>query len=146
MDFYDVTDDVKQRFMAIYDKKSFAINIDFKFLGSSKQKQLIKVSKLNDQYSYLLDGKNVLVVINEDLYDSFENDKNDNKVIDILFEQEIDKIDVNVNTGKIKMLKPDLNTFSGLVNKYGIEDVARANQVEDLALDQSMDKESEFIS
>ena len=46
----------------------------------------------------------------------------------ILIEQELDKVSMHTETGKIKMLKTDLNTFSSLVNKYGVEKVARANK------------------
>jgi hypothetical protein len=64
----------------------------------------------------------------------------------ILFEQEIDKVNINLDSGKIKLVKTDLNTFSSLVNKYGVEKVARANKVEELYQDQQKDeKNEEFI-
>ena len=45
------------------------------------------------------------------------------------------------------MVRTDLNTFSGLVNKYGVEKVARANKVEELYKQQQQDATSdeEFI-
>ena len=44
------------------------------------------------------------------------------------------------------MVKTDLNTFSSLVNKYGVEKVAKANKVEELYQDQQKDaKGEEFI-
>ena len=43
-------------------------------------------------------------------------------------------------------MKTDLNTFSSLVNKYGVEKVARANKVEELYQEQQTDtKNEEFI-
>jgi hypothetical protein len=64
----------------------------------------------------------------------------------ILFEQEIDKVNINLDSGKIKLVKTDLNTFSSLVNKYGVEKVARANKVEELYQEQQKDaKNEEFI-
>jgi hypothetical protein len=66
--------------------------------------------------------------------------------IQILMEQEIDKISVNMDTGKIKMIKPDLTTFSGLINKYGIEKVAKANKVEELYAEQKQDAEEDFLA
>ena len=64
----------------------------------------------------------------------------------ILFEQEIDKININIDSGKVKLVKTDLNTFSSLVNKYGVEKVARANKVEELYQEQQKDaKDEEFI-
>jgi hypothetical protein len=69
----------------------------------------------------------------------------DEESIQILIEQEIDKISVNMDTGKIKMVKPDLNTFSSLINKYGIEKIARANKVEELYTQQKEDNQGDFL-
>ena len=46
---------------------------------------------------------------------------------------------MNLETGRIKLVKTDLNTFSSLVNKYGVEKVARANKVEELYKEQMAD-------
>lgn len=133
--FYDLSEEVVALFMEIYNTKAFPVNIGFKFIGCAKQKQLVKISKITDEYNYFL-GKEILVKVNEDLYDAF-----DESMREILFEQEIEKITVNPNNGKIKTTKPDLNTFSGLVNKHGIEKVARANQVEEIFNQQKSDKQ-----
>ena len=55
---------------------------------------------------------------------------------------------MNIETGKIKLGKTDLNTFSSLVNKYGVEKVARANKVEELYQDQKKDaaQDEQFIA
>ena len=54
----------------------------------------------------------------------------------------IEKIDKN---GKIKMIKPDLTTFSSLINKYGIEKITKANQVQELYAEQKQDAEEDFL-
>jgi hypothetical protein len=110
-------------------------------MGNEKQKELIKVSKITDQYAFLLE-KELLVSINEDLLNVFDEES-----VSILLEQEIDKININIDSGKIKLVKTDLNTFSSLVNKYGVEKVARANKVEDLYHEQKKDaqQDEEFI-
>ena len=79
--------------------------------------------------------------INEDLLNTYDEES-----ATILFEQEIDKVNINLDSGKIKLVKTDLNTFSSLVNKYGVEKVARANKVEELYQEQQKDaKNEEFI-
>jgi hypothetical protein len=52
-----------------------------------------------------------------------------------------------MESGKIKLVSTDLNTFSSIVNKWGVEAVARANKVEELYVDQQKDAKSdeEFI-
>ena len=139
--FYQLSDDTIQIFKRVFNKKSFPLIVGFQFIGCESQKNLIKISKLSDQFIFVLE-KELLVSINEDLVSVFDEES-----IQILIEQEIDKISVNIDTGKIKMVKPDLNTFSSLINKYGIDKIARANKVEELYVEQKQDgKEEDFLA
>jgi hypothetical protein len=140
--FYEVSEDSINRFYEIFNRKSFPVGIKFQFIGNEKQKELIKVSKVADQYSFILQ-REILVSINEDLMHVFDDES-----VVILMEQEIDKININIETGKIKLVKTDLNTFSSLVNKYGVEKVARANKVEEIYNEQKKDnnKDEDFIA
>ena len=131
--YYEISDDTIEKFNSIFNKKSFPISVKFQYLGNEKQKNLIKISKVPDQFSFVL-GKELLVSINEDLMNKFDEDS-----INILMEQEINKISINIDSGKIKLIKPDLTTFSSLISKHGIEKVGRANQVEELYNQQLQD-------
>ena len=140
--FYEVSEDTIKTFFEIFNKKSFPVSIGFQFIGNEKQKELIKVTKIADPYAFLV-KKEILVSINDDLMNVFDEES-----ITILMEQEIDKININIETGKIKLVKTDLNTFSSIVNKYGVEKVARANKVEELYQEQKKDAKTdeEFIA
>ncbi len=142
--FYDLSDDVIATFNEVYNTKSFPINIGFRFIGASKQKQMVKVIKLSDQNQYML-NKDMVVSINEDIFNTF-----DPEAQRILIEQELDKYYVDAKSGKIKSNKLNLITSSGIVNKYGINKVARANQIEDLYTQQKsdgqLDEANEFIA
>lgn len=140
--FYELSEDTISTFFEIFNKKSFPLSIKFQFVGDQKQKELIKVSLINPKFAFLL-SKEVLVSINEDIMNAFDDES-----ITILMEQEIDKIYINIETGKMKLIKTDLNTFSSLVNKYGVEKVARANKVEELYHEQQKDakNDEEFIA
>ena len=131
--FYEVSEDTIIKFNNVFKKKAFSVDVKFQFVGYKSQKSLIKISKIPDQYSFLLD-KELLVSFNEDLVDVFDDES-----VSILIEQEIDKISINIDTGKIKMVKPDLTTFSSLINKYGIEKVSAANSIVTLTLEQQKD-------
>jgi hypothetical protein len=135
--FYEVSEDAIARFYEVFNKKSFPVSIKFQFVGCEKQKELIKVSKIPDHFAFVIQ-KEILVSINDDLVSVFDDES-----ITILMEQEIDKININIETGKIKFVKTDLNTFSAIVNKYGVEKVSRANQVQELYKDQKSDSENE---
>ena len=139
--YYDVDSSTEELFLEVFNKKSLPVNVKLLFQGNSKQKKLIKVLKISDQYAFAL-GKELLISINEDLLNVFDDES-----ITILIEQEIDKININMEIAKIKLVGTDLNTFSSIVNKYGVEKVSRANAVETLYVDQKVDSESdkEFI-
>jgi hypothetical protein len=138
--FYELDKDSIDQFYDIFNKKSFPVNVGFKFGGNSKQKKIITITKIPEQYAFFLQ-KELLVQINEELMEKF-----DDKARDILIEQEIDKLSINIQTGKIKMIKPDLTTFAALIDKHGIAEVSRANQVEILSVSQKEDQETdEFI-
>lgn len=131
--YYEISEDTIEKFNSIFNKKSFPISVKFQFLGYEKQKNLIKISKVPDQFAFVLQ-KDLLIMINEDLMNKFDDDS-----IEILMEQEINKISINIDSGKIKLVKPDLTTFSSLISKHGIEKVGRANQVEELYNQQLQD-------
>lgn len=132
-DFYQLSEETITKFFEIFNKKSFPIDVKFQFVGSKKQKDLIKVQILQRAFAFILE-KEILITINEELVDAFDDES-----VTILFEQEIDKIYINIETGKIKLIKTDLNTFSSLVSKYGVDKVARANQVVELYKEQQKD-------
>ena len=139
--FYELSQDTTDRFFEVFNKKSFPIKVKFQFQGDEKQKELIKISIIPPKFAFIL-GKEILVTINEDILNVFDDES-----VTILLEQEIDKININIESGKIKLVKTDLNTFSSLVNKYGVEKVARANKVEELYKEQQKDaaQDEEFI-
>ena len=137
--FYEVSQDTIDTFFKVFNKKTFPMSVNFQFIGCENQKALIKISKLPDQYAFLM-NKELIVSINEDLFSVF-----DEVSITILIEQEIDKISIDGQTGKIKMIKPDLTTFSSLISKYGVDKVAKANQIEELYNQQVADGKNEFI-
>jgi hypothetical protein len=138
--FYEVSQDTQDTFFKVFNKKSFPLAIKFQFVGCETQKTLIKISKLPEQYSFLLE-KELMVQVNEDLMSVFDEES-----ITILIEQEIDKVSIDSQSGKIKMIKPDLTTFSAIINKYGVDKVAKANQVEELYQQQVKDGKEEFIA
>ncbi len=139
--FYKLSEDTIQTFKQIYNRKSFPFNIGFEFIGSEAQKNLIKITKLADPIAFTLE-KDMLVMVNENLMSVFDEES-----ISILIEQELDKISINMDSGKVKLIKPDLTTFSSLINKYGIEKIARANKVEELYQQQQKDnQEVDFLN
>jgi hypothetical protein len=130
---YKLQSETIDAFKKILDKKSLPVKLTIEYLGDSKQKTMIKLSRINPKTEFLY-GKQLMVSINEDLFDKF-----DKTSCNILFEQEIDKLSVNMESGKLKLKKLKLNTSIEILNKYGIEKVATANQLEEITISQQED-------
>jgi hypothetical protein len=79
-----------------------------------------------------------LVSINEVILTDFEDES-----IQILFEQEIDRVTIN-EKGKIKLVKYDVNTFSSLIDKYGMDKISKANQLSVLTSEEISRKQKEI--
>lgn len=117
----NLSNDIENKFRDILKCKAINFNIKFIFLNDLNQRSLIKIRKLNRIYSFITKS-DLLVTVNENIYDAM-----DENTINILFEQEIDKITIDVEKGVIKIIKPEINTFAGIVLKYGYDVVANAN-------------------
>ena len=106
------------------------------FQANIKQKKsLIKISKIPDQYKEEMNAV-ILVQVNPEYFDAFNSDnieleKPDN-LLEILFDQEIDKINIDGKTGKVSIKSRALNASRGIIDKYTFDDVARAEEIENL--------------
>jgi hypothetical protein len=132
--FHELADYVIEKFDDLKNKLTFNIDIKFVYQADNKQKTLIKIVKIPDRYSILLKA-DFLISFNEDYFDAF-----DDEAIDILIDQELALIEVNFDKGTTKIRRPDLITSSGIIKKYGVDAVERANQVRDLLNDQQLDQ------
>jgi len=135
--FHELSDYIVEYFDDL--KKNLSIPVDVKYVyqADDKQKTLIKIIKIVDRYSILLNA-DLLVSFNEDYFDQF-----DDEAKNILIDQELALIQVDYDKGTFKIGRPDLVTSSGIIKRYGVEAVERANQVRDLLSQQIEDKESE---
>jgi len=135
--------EVSEEVVKFFNKRleNFSIPVDFKFQfqGNLKQKTLIKLSKITDHFSVLL-NKDILVHINEDYFDAF--DAEDEKINEILFDQCIDLISYNMDTGVVKINKENFTSTEGIIEKYGYDGVQRAKEVERLFGEQKDDSEN----
>jgi hypothetical protein len=80
----------------------------------------------------------ILIEINELIFTTI-----DGLALEILVRQELDKINMDLESGKIKFIKPDVFTFSGIIKKFGLDNVARANNLVNLMNDQQEDAAAE---
>jgi len=132
--FEEISQETQDFFDKLIAKISLPYDLHYLLIHADRQKQIVKLHKLNEMMSFVT-KYDVILSINENLFDVIEDDT----IKEILLLQEIDKISVNIETGRITFVKPDVITFSGLINKYGMDAVARANQLDSLTTEQMQD-------
>lgn len=131
--FRNVDDSTSELFFGITRKIALPFTISFKLVNNEKQKKLIQLNKIPDVYAFLTNME-VLVTFNEDYMNVM-----DEQSIEILIQQELDRLHCDLNSGKIKISKPELSTSVGVIKKYGIDEVAKANKLEELLKEQKED-------
>ena len=129
--FHELDQEIINTFKSIWNESKQVEGMNFTFIANKKAKELITVKKLPEQYAFLLDS-DLIVTINENLFNMYDEES-----IRILFEQEVSKVSVNLDSGKISINKPDVITSSAIISKYGSDKVFRANQVDVLASTQN---------
>ncbi|MCK9416889.1 hypothetical protein M0Q97_09555, partial [Candidatus Dojkabacteria bacterium] len=84
--FKELSQDIVDFYNERYDNFTNPININFYFQENNKQKQLIKLTKIPDQYSAII-KKDILIQVNSDYFDAFSTD--DDNINKILFDKAI---------------------------------------------------------
>ena len=136
--FTDLQDDIVDFFKERLENFSIPMSFTFYYQENSKQKQLIKLTKIPEQYSVIL-NKDILVQVNAEYFDSFSTEGDD--INTILFDQAIDMIDYNLDKGTFKIKsKTNFMASVGIIDKYTYDKVQRALEVERLYDDQKGDE------
>lgn len=137
--YYELQQEVVDKFNDVVSTLALPTRINFKVIGDAKQKKLITIKKINDAYAYI-SGFQVLVTINEPLFEKLEEDE---KVIEVLFVEELNNLQINMNTGAIKISKADFISCNSVLEKYTPDEVKRVKDIERLALEQTSDEEEQ---
>lgn len=124
--YYELDQDIIDYFVDLEKDFAFALDIGYLYQTNTKQKQLITIKKVPDNYAVLL-KKEILVTVNENYFNLM-----DDSARKVLFEQEIDKIVPNLEKGTLKIVQPTLKTSAGIVKKHTYESVERANETQRL--------------
>lgn len=127
--YSEVQDVTRKFFNSVLKKINQPYALKYLLINNDKLRGAVKLQKISDIYQYICKSE-IIVFFNEELWDLL-----DDQAKEILLRQELDKVSVNMDSGKLKLLKPDVVTFSGILKKYGFENVARANQLTELVVD-----------
>ncbi len=136
--YQELDEEIIDVFKKTVSEFNMPIDMRFVFQAVSTQKELIKISKVPEQYTQLVNG-DILVQINPLYYDSFDEQTNK-----ILLEVKIDYISFNMDKGTIKLVKPKITVGSGIGSKHGFENVMNAKEAEKALIAQLKEKENEL--
>ena len=120
-DYRQVSDETRKLFYEVLDNSSIPSFIEIEITADDTliNKEGYLVRKQNGLNEYLQDGTQVVIVINEEIFDGLVE-------IDVkkkLLEEAIGGIEGNLETGKVTVKKHDFTTNSGFLEKYGADDV-----------------------
>lgn len=131
--FYELSADSLQEVNDIINEMAMPFNIKKEIIGASGQKTLIKLQKASPFVNYKT-GIELFIFINEDYLAAL-----DNETSKILIHQELDRIETDIAKGTFKFGKFRLQTNEGILSRYGIEAVSRANQLSTIFTEQKAD-------
>jgi hypothetical protein len=116
------SEDVEKLFDDVREKTSIPRWIEFKVLCNDKQKELCRIVKMNDLVETLTEGLNFAVVINEEIFNELPEDMQKMAIDECLAGVSVSDSDA------VSLEKPDFNTYTGVLNKYGDDSVIRLKE------------------
>lgn len=120
--FEKASEDAEKFFDEIREKTTIPNWLEFKVLCNNKQKTPCEIFKNNELVEILTEGVNFAVVFNEEVFDQLPEDMKEMVVVEKLAGVSVDDND------KISLVKPDFNTFTGVLQKYGHEPIIRLKE------------------
>ena len=115
--YQQVSDETKKVFTKVVNSKSIPQFVEFELLSNNKLKQIYRITKLNDLVETITNGINFVIVVNEEIFEQLTPEQQK-----ITFDECLAGISVNDND-VISIEKPDFSTYSGVLMKYGHQDI-----------------------
>lgn len=86
-------------------------------MGNKNLKEVGKVVKANDLLKHLA-GEDIVILINEKVFEELEDEQRL-----MVVEELVAEIYFNPENGKLTLVKPDFNTFSLFLRKFGYDKI-----------------------
>jgi len=121
IEYEKVSDDVKELFEEVVAGMNVP-NVDIEILVNDKQKEIYKICKMSDLVTKLTDGLVFAIVLNENVFTRLPEDMQK-----IALTECISGIS-QTESGAISLEKPDFNTHTGVLQKFGHEAVIQLKE------------------
>jgi hypothetical protein len=121
--FQEASPEVEKLFDEVREKTSIPQWVEFKVLCNNKQKkEPIKLVKSNDLVQVLTEGVNFAVIVNEDIFTQLPVEMQK-----LAFDEMLAGVSIS-DSDAVSQEKPDFNTYTGVLAKYGDSEVIKLKE------------------
>lgn len=115
MNFDEIFESSEELFNQVLTQTSIPREVKFKMIANNKMKKLYDIKKTSPMYEYLT-GFHIIVVLNEDMFDLLTDEMRT-----IMIEEILAHVHYDIDKDKLNIIQPDINTFSGILQKYDVK-------------------------
>lgn len=135
---FDVDPQIKDMIDSYWQNFNLPLGMDYCLVGNNNLKAALKLNKLSESYQLLI-GSDIMITVNESILLTAPED-----IQRILIEQELHRIEFNLDRGTFKIKRLDLSSLPALTQRHSPADLIRAQEYVNLAL--TVDEEAEQVS
>ena len=135
--FEEVFEDTQELFTRFVDEIDNLREVNIKILANNRLKEIGKVVKANDLLKHMT-NEDIIVLLNETIFEQLDDQQKE-----MVIEELIAQIYFDAEKGKIVIIKPDVNTFSLLLRKYGYDKYETLHESIKALFAQSEEEEAE---
>jgi len=136
--FEQASPEVEKLFDEVREKTTIPQWVEFRVLCSNKmKKEVCKIIRSNDLVQVLTEGVNFAVIVNEDIFNELPDDMKK-----IVFDECLAGVAVS-ESDAVSYEKPDFNTYTGVLQKYGDDSVIRLKESVKSLFDKKKQEEEE---
>ena len=118
--FDELDEDIQEIFDVVIGMTDLEHIVKIKIIGNDRLKEIGKVQKTNDLTKYLSDDVDIVVIVNQLIFGQLPRDMQDMVALEL-----ITYIGFDSEKDRVIIAKPDINTFSTILKKYGYESYER---------------------
>ena len=135
--FVKASEDVEKLFDKVIDETTIPQWLKFEVFSNKKQKELYKIMKMNEIVEILTEGVNFAVVFNEEILEQLPQNMQEMAMHECLAGVSVSETDT------VSLEKPDFNTYTGVLNRYGDKDIIVLHESVKSLYDAKKQKEEE---
>lgn len=136
--YSEISSENKELLNEILDQTSIPQWVVIEALNNDRQKEIYRINKANDILETLTNGVNFVIILNESIFDQLTEEHQKMILIEclsgIIYDSEKDTLSLN---------KPDFTTYSGVLQKYGHEEIISLKESVKSLFDEKQQQEDE---